>query len=169
MLAAKKGLFPHRERPERREKRRIMKQNSVKFCTAAVWLCLGLIAVLCVSAPRLLKLYMAFRALQFDIYTIILIAFYLCCVPAVIALISLLRILGNIRKQQMFCTANSHLLRIVSWCCLAVAALCLWAGFWYFPLFFVTAAMLFLFVTVRVVCSLMDAGIALAEENSLTI
>ena len=33
----------------------------------------------------------------------------------------------------------------------------------------VTFAMLFLFVTVRVVCSLMDAGIALAEENSLTI
>lgn len=146
-----------------------MKDKSVLFCSAACYLCLALIAALGVSAPKLLTLYMAFRALQFNIYVVILIAFYICCVPAVAALLCLLRILGNIRRQQMFCAANIGLLRTVSWCCLAVALVCTVAGFWYFPLFFVTAAMLFIFLIVRVVISLMHAGLALQEENSLTI
>ena len=146
-----------------------MKEKSVLFCTVAVWLCLLLLAALCVFTPRLLTIYMDFRALAYDICVIILIAFYICCVPGVAALVCLLRMLGNIRRQQMFCGANTKLLRLVSWCCMAVALVCFAAGFWYFPLFFVTAAMLFLFLIVRVVVSLMAAGVALQEENSLTI
>ena len=146
-----------------------MKEKSVLFCTVAVWLCLLLLAALCVFTPRLLTIYMDFRALPYNIYIVILIAFYICCVPSAAALICLLRMLGNIRRQQMFCDANTKLLRIVSWCCLAVAGECFAAGFWYFPLFFLTAAMLFLFLIVRVVVSLMAAGVALQEENNLTI
>lgn len=146
-----------------------MNNKSASLCAAAAYVCLLLIAVLCVFAPRLLTIYMDFRALPQNVYTILLIAFYICCVPAVIALLCLLRILGNIRRQQMFCQSNNTLLRIVSWCCLVVAAVCFLVGFWYFPLFFVTAAMLFIFLIVRVVISLMTAGVTLEEENSLTI
>lgn len=147
-----------------------MKQRSVILCSIATWLCLALIAALCLYfAPRLLTAYMEFRKLPENIYGIILAAFYVCCVPATVALVCLLRMLGNIRRQKLFDRANIRLLQIISWCCMAVAAVCLVAGFWYFPLFFLTAAMLFIFLIVRVICSLMAAGVALEEENSLTI
>ena len=146
-----------------------MKDKSVVFCYFMTYLWLGVMAALLIFAPRVLSAYMEFRALPWEIYQVILIDFYLCCIPAAVALLCLLRILGNIRRQQMFDRVNEKLLRVVSWCSLAVAILTLAGGFWYFPLFFITAAMLFIFLIVRVVCTLLAAGAALEEESSLTI
>ena len=146
-----------------------MKSKSVIFCYIACYLCLIAILLLTIFAPQLLARYMQWRALPQQVGAVILIAFYVCCVPAVLALLCLLRILQSIRRMRMFTPQNTALLRVVSWCCLAVAFVTLAAGYWYFPLLFVTAAMLFIFLIVRVVCSLLIAATALKEENSLTI
>lgn len=146
-----------------------MKQKSVLFCAAACVLCLILVAALCALAPWLLRLYVGMRSISMTVYAVLLAAFYACCVPAVLALTGLLRILANIRKKELFSRGNIRLVGLVSWCCVAVAVICFAAGFWYFPLFFLTAAMLFMFLIVRVVRSLMAAALDIEEENSLTI
>ena len=59
---------------------------------------------------------------------------YLCCLPALIALFSLDRLLGNIKKDRVFVEINVRYLRIISWCCFAVAALLVCAVI-YYPVF----------------------------------
>ena len=143
--------------------------KSVLICYGITWVVIGVLAGLCVTAPMLMDLYMRWRALAPEVCRAVLIAFYLSCLPAFTALICLLRILHKIRVQEMFGAANRWLLRVISWCCLAVALICFVAGFWYFPLFFLTAAMLFISLITRVVCTCFLAAAELQEENSLTI
>lgn len=146
-----------------------MKSKSVLICYIAVCVCVVGVVALCVLAPFLIDGYTRWRGISGEIGRIILIAYYLCCVPTLLALGCLLRLLRNIRKQQIFIHANTRLLCMISWCCVAVSAFCLVAGLWYFPLLFVTAAMLFIFLIVRVVSTCFIAAEELREENSLTI
>ena len=75
----------------------------------------------------------------------------------------------NIRRDRLFGRQNTRLLSLVSWCCLAVAAICFAAAFWYMPLALISAAMLFIFLIVRVVCACFVAAAEIKEENRLTI
>ena len=146
-----------------------MKSKSVLFCYAVSWLWLAILCALCGAAPWLLRRYMLWRALPQDVYRLLLAAFYLCSIPAFTALICLLRLLHSIRMLRMFSRENIRLLGIVSWCCVLVALITFAAGLRYFPLFFFTAAMLFVFLIVRVVAACFVAAEKLREENSLTI
>ena len=146
-----------------------MKARSVVFCQIGCILWLIILAALCVAAPSAAAWYQRYRALSDGVTRAIIVAFYLCCVPAALALCSLLRLLVNIRHDRLFGRQNTRLLSAVSWCCLAVAAICLAAAFWYMPLALISAAMLFIFLIVRVVCASFIAAAEIKEENSLTI
>lgn len=146
-----------------------MKKSSIYCCSAFSVLFLAALVVLLIFAPRLTDLYVGFRGINDEICTAILIAFYLCAVPAAIALLCLLMLLRNINEEQPFSKRNGALMAAVSWCCIAVAAVTAVAGFWYMPMLLVTAAMLFIFLIVRVVRGCFLAAAALKEENSLTI
>ena len=63
-----------------------MKKGSVIFCTVFVCLFLALLVVLLFLAPQLVDAYDNFRALADGVGDVILIAFYLCAVPAAAAL-----------------------------------------------------------------------------------
>ena len=128
-----------------------------------------LLGALLFLAPGLARWYVTMRAMPRELGTVILIAFYICCPPAAGALFCVYRLLHNIRKDQTFCTANTRLMIVISWCCLAIALVTCAAAIWYTPFFFITVAMLFIFLIVRVVRSCFVAAIALKEENSLTI
>ena len=146
-----------------------MKKGAV-FCTLALVLLFAVILIsLLLAAPLLVDSYAQWRALPPGEGTALLVGFYLCAVPSGISLVCLYLLLQNIRKDRIFTKPSSLLMGIVSWCCAAVTLITGVAGFWYMPLFFLTVAMAFLFLIVRVIRGCFIAAIALKEENSLTI
>ncbi len=146
-----------------------MKKGSVLLCTVFSAALLLALAGLQLFAPRITAAYADFRALNDTVSTVILVTFYLCSLPAAAALLSLLALLRGIRSENAFSKRSSALMSVVSWCCIAVAAATLWAGFSYPPFFLVTAAMLFLFLIVRIIRGCFVTATALKEDSSLTI
>lgn len=146
-----------------------MKKGAVITTAAAVIFCMLLLVALSIAAPELCRWYGDFRGITEKTEKVIMIAFYICTLPAMASLVSLLRILDNIRREDPFKAENHKLMSFVSWCCIAVAAVTLLAGRYYMPMLFVTAAMLFIFLILRVVRGCFITAMYLKEENSLTI
>ncbi len=146
-----------------------MKKFAVTVTTVAVLLCLIGVAVLAVFAQPLAEWYMAFRGLPVSLADAIAAAYYSCTLPAMAALVCLLMLLMNIRRQDMFSARNSRLMAIVSWCCIVIAVICAVAAYWYIPMILVSAIMLFLFLIVRVVRGCFVAATELREDRDLTI
>lgn len=146
-----------------------MKKGSV-YCSMifVVLFSLALI-VLLFFAPRIMALYAAWRLISAAVSGVVLAAFYVSALPAAISLVCLFLLLKNLLAEQPFLRRNCTLIGTVSWCCVAVAAVTLVAGFWYMPLLLVTAAMVFIFLILRIVRRCFEAALALKEENNLTI
>ena len=99
----------------------------------------------------------------------VIICFYCCALAIGWALWNLDYLLRSILAGDVFLRKNVRALRQVQWCCAIVAVLCLVATFAYLPLVFLTVIMGFLFLTICVVCGVMDTAVTLREENDLTI
>ena len=78
-------------------------------------------------------------------------------------------LLRNILKEQVFLRENVRRIRIVQWCCGIVGLICIPAACCYYPLIFLVVIMGFLSLVVSVVTSVMEAAVAIREENDLTI
>lgn len=146
-----------------------MKIKSVTALKAAILLCMVLVVALAVGAPWIIQWYAALRSINASGKYAILISYYICAVPALIALTAMFRLLQHIEGRRPFDIKNSSYLNVISWCCLAVCVICVIGGIWYPPLYMVSAAMLFLFLTVRVVYSCFIAAAVLQEDNDLTV
>ena len=102
------------------------------------------------------------------------IALFICAyasfVPAMIALLSLDRLLRIVRKGLVFTRESVKYLRTISWCCFAVAIimLCGWP-FISYVLIFVAAAAAFFGLLMRVVKNVIDAACEIKDENDFTI
>ncbi len=96
-------------------------------------------------------------------------AIYLCSVFAWIALWQLWRLLGNLRREAVFTAENVRRLRIVSWCCVGVAAVCFAACFFYLPFLFVAIAAGFMALIVRIIKNVFEQAIEMKSELDLTI
>ena len=101
--------------------------------------------------------------------TLFKVCFYPCAVFAYITLYSLIRLLFNIRKQEIFITQNVKYLRRISWCCFIVAFITLVGGFFYVPFSFIAIAAAFIGLMLRVVKNVMQSAVELKTENELTI
>ena len=124
---------------------------------------------LCFLMPALLGWYQDLRPLGPHSAAAILMGFY-CCVPAVaLALWEMERLLKNILRGAVFVPRNVGSIRRVCRCCLAVALICLPAAVFYPPLVFMAVIMAFLALVVNVVGSVMNAAVAIRDENDLTI
>ncbi|MBQ3417033.1 MAG: DUF2975 domain-containing protein [Ruminococcus sp.] len=146
-----------------------MNWKSVTALKAAVAVCMVLVVAVAAGAPWIIGWYAEIRDILPNAQTAILICYYLCAIPALIALFYMLKLLRQIKLKRPFDKASPNYLSMISWCCLAVAGICAVGGIWYPPLFFVCASMLFLFLAVRVVCSCFVAAAKLQEENDLTV
>lgn len=146
-----------------------MKLKSVAVLKVAVIVCAFLSVALGVAAPWIIDWYVSARHLAPQRGTAILVCYCICIVPTLIALYSMLRILQSIGKSHPFSGSTVKYLGIISWCCVAVAVICAGGVYWYPPLAFMSGAMVFLFLTVRVVSSCFLAGSVLQEENDLTV
>ena len=127
------------------------------------------LAVLVFAMPRLLDWYQQLRPLGLHGASAIMIGFY-CCVPlAGTALWNLDAILRSILRKNIFVLTVVRCIRRVRWCCLGVSLICLPAAVFYPPLAFMAVIMGFLALVVSVLSSVMDAAVAIREENDLTI
>jgi len=99
--------------------------------------------------------------------------YYAFCIPAYVALFSLDRLLAAIRNNEVFTLRNIRFLRIISWCCAAVALILVIGVFCsgLVALFLIIPAVIAAFfgVILRVVKNLFAAAVALKDENDFTI
>ena len=79
------------------------------------------------------------------------------------------RLLGNLRKAQVFVPENVALLRHVSWCCAAGALVALGGSLFYLPFLFVALAAGFMALIVRVVKNVFQQATEMKSELDLTI
>ena len=128
-----------------------------------------LLVALLPALPFLLNWYCQFRTLSTAEYLAILIAFYVCAVIAGVALWKLEQLLKNIIAGNVFIRKNVRHIRCIQWCCGFVSLVCIPAAVFYLPLIFMVVIMGFLFLVVGVVTKVMDAAVAIREENDLTI
>ncbi|MCD7731449.1 MAG: DUF2975 domain-containing protein [Oscillospiraceae bacterium] len=96
-------------------------------------------------------------------------AFYLCAVFAFTALFFLNRLLGNIKRSDIFIDENVKILRILSWCCYFVGITMALYSFFEYPFIVISAAAAFFGLILRVLKNVFRKAVELREENDGTI
>ncbi len=151
--------------------------NSNKSITLSLVVCFAVSIMLVLGVfflPILLKIYFGdFETASdhrlFFMYKSVLICYYVCLLPAFTALYSLVKMLFSIRREEIFTDANIKRLRILSWCCFAVAFVTVIGFVFYRPLIIVSIAAGFMGLIIRVIKNVMCSAKILREENDLTI
>ena len=95
--------------------------------------------------------------------------FYPSAVFSGIILYSLLKLLFNIRGAKVFINQNVTILRVLSWCCFAIAVITFVGAISYMPFGFVALAGGFVGLMLRVLKNVMKSAVEMREENDLTI
>lgn len=98
-----------------------------------------------------------------------LVTLYVASAAAYVMLWNLYRLLANIEAEQVFVADNVHHLRAASWCCMAVALLCLGGAVFYLPMVMVAAAAAFMGLIVRIIKNVFQRAIGMKAELDLTI
>ncbi|MCL1906444.1 MAG: DUF2975 domain-containing protein [Propionibacteriaceae bacterium] len=107
-----------------------------------------------------------------DYIATILPLLYACLVVGILALVILLRLLGDIRKEQVFTTNNVRRLRLISYCGFSIMAVSIVGAILTVPdTFFVAVALIagVLSLLMRVVKNVIDTARLLKEEADYTI
>lgn len=148
--------------------------NSKKITNITLWanrVTAVIVVILIFTLPALLQWYgnlLGYHPPQRDM-TGIAISFDLCAVAMLIALWNMEKLLENIRAQKIFVQENVRRIRGIGWCCAAVSLICLVATVFVLPMLIFAAIMAFLCLAVSVVGCVLDAAVAIREENDLTI
>lgn len=136
------------------------------ICTKIV---IGLVAVMAITAPYLVSGYLAYTSKDPGISQSLLITIYACCVPSMIALVSLDRLLFRIKKNEVFIEKNVKYLRIISWCCFAVSFILAVSGLYYILFLMIAIAAAFFGLILRVVKNVIEQAVIIKNENDYTI
>lgn len=148
--------------------------NTKKITDLTLWvnrLAAVIVVALIFTLPALLRWYaglLDYDPPQRDM-TGVAIAFDLCAVAMLTALWNMEKLLRNIRIQKIFVAENVRRVKTVRWCCAAVALICLVATVFVLPMLIFAAIMGFLCLVVSVVGCVLEAAVAIREENDLTI
>jgi hypothetical protein len=107
--------------------------------------------------------------IQPKLVSLVLPVYYAFCVPALVALFSLDRMLAAIRRDEVFTQSNVRLLRIISWACFAAAAILLASTVVSIVFAVISLLAAFFGMILRVVMNLFAAAVDLKTENDFTI
>lgn len=130
---------------------------------------LALLAVGIFTAPQIVGWFIEITGGRTVFVGRICAAFYCCAGPAAALLFSLDRLLAGISRGEVFTAGNIALLRRCSWCCMAVAAICLGFTIALFYFLLVAVAAAFIGLILRVVKNVFQQALELKEENDYTI
>ena len=152
--------------------------NKEKSTTLSIVVCFIFLAILTVglfigpwAVSQWFSTYRGFAEISTikHLSTLFVCCFYPCAIFAYITLYSLIRLLFNIKKEEIFIAQNVKYLRRISWCCFVVAFITLIGGIFYIPFSFVAIAAAFIGLMLRIVKNVMQNAIELKTENELTI
>ena len=149
-----------------------MKTQKIAKCT--LWanrVVIALVTVLIFALPALVNWYTALLgyALPRQDMVGIWVSYVCCAVFILFALWNMEKLMKNILAQQIFLRENVQCVRRVQHSCGIVAAVCLVDMVFALPMIVLSAIMGFLCLVVSVVAHVLDAAVALQEENDLTI
>ena len=144
-------------------------RKSIQLSLALVDL-FGLIALVCAcTMPMIAGWYAEQFGRSAQMRRVLTIAFY-CCLPfAIAALGALHHLLHNLLKERPFIAQNVTLLRVLSWCCFAVALIALVACRFYLPFLLVCIAAAFIGLILRVIKNVFCTAIEIQNENDMII
>ena len=94
---------------------------------------------------------------------------YLAMIPAGAILVLLDKLLTNIRKEKVFEHVNVKYLRVISYCCFAIAAIAAVMSLWRVLGLIIAAAFGFVGLLLRVLKNVFEQAVILREENDLTV
>lgn len=94
---------------------------------------------------------------------------YTSAVPLGIILWSLYRMIGRIGEEQIFSEENVRCLRLISWMCFTVAAVCLVSTAYYVFFLIVAACAAFMGLLIRVIKNVFERAREIKEENDYTV
>ena len=95
--------------------------------------------------------------------------FYPSALFAGMMLYALLKLLFNIKNDDVFIRKNVTYLKMISWGCFIIGTITLAGCIFYMPFLFVSAAGGFTGILLRVLSNVMQRAVELKEENDLTI
>ena len=148
-------------------------QNSISLSKLAVLLFAGAVAVCDVAGWWLVNWFLRTSRYQGinDAAHLVwgLVTLYIASAAAWVLLYHLYRLLTNIEAERVFETDNVRHLRAASWCCMAVAALCLGGAVFYLPMALVSMAAAFMGLIVRIIKNVFVRAIGMKAELDLTI
>lgn len=143
-----------------------------KIASVTLWvnrLIIAAVAVLIFTLQPIIRWYCTLRTLTGPEQTAISLAFYCCAAVIFFALWNMDRLLTAILQGHVFVRNNVKRIRRIQLSCGLVSLICIPASFAYMPLIFLVVIMAFLCLCVGVVSCVMDAAVAIREENDLTI
>ena len=149
-------------------------KKSINLSLIACFVVSVLVVLLMVFLPQLISVYAENRNITELLYlrNFILnacLTIYPSAVLGLVALYSLIRMLLNIKADEVFIAQNVSYLRTISWCCFAVFGIAALGGIFYVPFFAVSVAAGFVGLILRVVKNVMQTATKMREESELTI
>ncbi|NLC79378.1 MAG: DUF2975 domain-containing protein [Ruminococcaceae bacterium] len=125
------------------------KSNSIKLSSILV----KFMFVCCVAAvflvPAVSKFYDGVSARE-PVFLPLCLTLYFALVPAFILLVNLNELIENMRDEKVFIERNCAILRLMSYCCFAIAAIFFGFGFFRFLAFLISFAAVFFGIILRV-------------------
>ena len=129
--------------------------------------------VLCAAAlflmPYAAKMYEQISFQRDNVTVPLLITFYVCAAFGFVILFVLSKLIKNIGSEKVFIDENVKLLKILSYCCFAIAVVTLIFARFRILVFVITFAAAFIGLILRVIKNCFTEAIRLREENDFTI
>ena len=129
--------------------------------------------VLCAAAlflmPYAAKMYEQISFQRDNVTVPLLITFYVCAAFGFVILFVLNKLKKNIGSEKVFIDENVKLLKILSYCCFAIAVVTLIFARFRILVFVITFAAAFIGLILRVIKNCFTEAIRLREENDFTI
>ena len=131
---------------------------AIALCTAALFL-----------MPYAAKMYEQISFQRDNVTVPLLITFYVCAAFGFVILFVLNKLIKNIGSEKVFIDENVKLLKILSYCCFAIAVVTLIFARFRILVFVITFAAAFIGLILRVIKNCFTEAIRLREENDFTI
>jgi len=133
----------------------------------------GLIFGATIVPPIMEKLFTSAKVFVGDITptgeTVLTVAAYAVLLIAAVADALLITLILRVRAGKVFTDGTVALIRAVSWCSMAICAVCAVMSYWLIFMLVVALAALLLGLSLRVVKNAFEEAIAIKNENELTI
>ena len=143
--------------------------RSVLLSSICTKVAIVLVVIAAFTMPKLIPVYVSYAGKNPEITNSLFLTVYACFLPVLLSLICLNRLLKNIKRGEVFVDHNVRLLRILSWCSFAFAAILFVSGFYYLLFLVVAACGAILGLILRVIKNVFEHAIIIKREHDLTI